>query len=456
MLDGIKAILEPELCIDSLLATASCHYLEPNIGNFLATPFVKLVSGFYTSELKKSDMFVYDPFRLFNFMTRETVFTSETFAKIKDKFFRRIVGPNLHIRFSQLVAEKNCSFSELLGRYEALRERWNRVHTVEEALKLLEEPASANNLPLIPAAKTEVCKDTRGFGVHLRAVDPESVHSRQIPLAVPHNPYISRNYHSCKQVGEENKIGNISYSIFATNGREKIMLDGFLATEITLQDGTKTALFAVMDGHGGLGVVEALNMSLASTVTAWLNAALQEPHPIEVAIHNAMKIAMVQLNHQFKELFKEFFQEIGSTLIFSFIYKGKIYTTSVGDSRAVASTGQQLSIDANKESQYFVEKIEKRGGTIDAEGRVDGNLLTFSTFGDFDMHHQCAYATTHYVEAHGKVRVALATDGVTELISSQDLIKMLNEGSSADQIVLNAYNKGAADNLTAIVFETEA
>ncbi len=387
---------------------------------------------------------------------------SQYIELVMKDIFDLTVRPSLGIAFCKRLAQTNFSFGQLLEAYDEFTRQLSFVckYTVDEAKQILfsctASDLQARNAVLLPPRKTAICLDARGHMIHLQPVNSEKLY-REIDKDIARG----YNFHDKgvqKDLKSEDTLLNksIHYSTCARQGRRKNMEDMDLVTTITLHDGTEVPLFAVMDGHGGSAVSALLEIMLPTAVTTWLNAALQENSDnFELCFRNALKMCVVTLNNLIKNMSADSYSP-GSNCIFSFIYKDRLFTVNVGDSRAVTSTGQQLSEDANQYSISYKNKVtKKRNGIVDHEGRVDG-ILTFSTFGSFEYKNISAFAGIHVLKLKPakpgqSMKLLLTCDGITSLASSQNLIDALENMSHASEIVSKLYDMGAEDNLTAVL-----
>ncbi len=371
--------------------------------------------------------------------------------------------PSAYRGFCLKLAEKNFSFGELLAVFDEFDRGWQKAseYSLEEAKRIfscLDSEVVAKQLSLLPQEKTMVCVDVRNWPIHLQPVKRELLYQTISPIATATGEVFDDRGVKKDAISSGKLLNDeISYSTCARQGRRKTMEDADLVTTIKLHDGTTCPLFAVIDGHCGDLVAGLVQIMLPATVQTWLNAAIQEnSQDIDLAIRNAMKIGMIKLNSILRNLgLNDPLHVPGATCIFSFIYKDILYTVNIGDSRAVTSSGEQLSIDANKHSPAHVEKVKKRDGQMDEEGRIEG-LLTFSSFGNF---HRGASITTFSgihalrlkrAQEGQSMKLLLVCDGITSRISSLGLIELLKKHDAKD-IVQTAYDNGAEDNLTAIV-----
>ena len=80
------------------------------------------------------------------------------------------------------------------------------------------------------------------------------------------------------------------------------------------------------------------------------------------------------------------FADEGCTANIVLIYKKEIYVANCGDSRCVISnqnSAYSMSEDHKPTSLSEKSRIQKAGGYVTFEGRVNGNLNLSRSFGDF-------------------------------------------------------------------------
>lgn len=463
----IQQVLGPEIDASQLAFTAFRYLNEANKDPFFFAESKKIIIKHFLEELRKRGWQLFDTSSYCTHVNKKHTFEPAAYKAQKKQLFHTLVRPNAYIIFCQKLARTNATFGQLLALYQQFHNLWDTpeeftLQEVEEMLSCLDEAPQANEISLVPETKIRVCNDTRNFPIHLKKVALDTLFNT-IPLSSKiHEGIFGRSAHKITQeppgrLTLKTKM-EIPYSRSTTQGRRSSMQDADLVTAITLSDGTECPFFAIMDGHGENRIAaDFLKLSLASTVQTWLNAALYEKDNFEVAVRNAMKIGMIQLNHVLKNALGPVVDYAGTTAIFSFICRDLLFTVNIGDSRALASTGHQLSLDANETSALHMRKITKRHGTVDDKGRV-GELAVFSTFGDFANPHICAFATIHALRIiqsfdGRKIRLLLACDGVTDVEPSPKLLSSLQQGATAYDIVYNAVHDGSGDNVSAIVAE---
>ncbi len=461
-LDEIREFLDPDMDGSALLPLAIKYFDDPTFRQVLYLECRKITLKFYTEGLKKRGWPHFDLFEHVEFTDEATTYDAKAHEARKQILFDKVVRPSAAILFCRnLSLRKDLSFGQLLSLYETFTSKWQKLEsytfqTVEDLLQIADLCPETKELSLVPEIKTFVCHDTRKYPVHLKKIDPNSLYTPIPPSSVTHKGKCAPVYHGFS--GDQGIVCGISYDFCSSQGRRKAMEDAHLITSLTLSDGTVCPFFAVMDGHSSSIVSEYLKEVLAPTVQAWLSVAIREKD-FDVAIKNAMKIGMIQLNHLLKATFGTVLDRTGSNALFCFIYRERLFTVNIGDSRAVTSSGLQLSLDACASSEVFREKVRNRNGIILTEGtfkgRLNFHLLTFSTFGDFAEPSLRAFAKTHILKLEkGKnLTVALCCDGVTDTLTTAEICYNLLQGNSAFHIALEAYKQGSEDNLTCIRFQ---
>lgn len=242
--------------------------------------------------------------------------------------------------------------------------------------------------------------------------------------------------------------------------------DRFLLATFSFAAGGQTwpvAIAGVFDGHNGAGTADLLQENLAHAVKGRLES-LNQGALTQAGIWNALKLALVDLDRM--ELRPD-----GSTACVSLVINGYLWTINVGDSRAVLpvhdKAGLQLSAD-HKAKAFTDRHVDKRGGVsgVDAQGvpraglRVPESMISRAIGDHSESSALSARGTITSIELpdafHG-ARLVIASDGVFDVLSSNDVIHLTNNlgyekaEDIANQMVLNSIARGAVDDITAVV-----
>ena len=157
----------------------------------------------------------------------------------------------------------------------------------------------------------------------------------------------------------------------------------------------------------------------------------------------------------------------GSTAIVALIHENTLLVANAGDSRAVLASGGKyipLSTDHKPERIDEKKRIEALGGKVIHFGtwRVQGILSISRSFGDRMLRPYVIAepdVITRTIEAADDY-VILATDGVWDVITSQEAVDICMEfGSpvkSAQVLVETATARKSGDNITALVIDLKA
>ena len=111
-------------------------------------------------------------------------------------------------------------------------------------------------------------------------------------------------------------------------------------------------------------------------------------------------------------------------------------------------------------------RIEREGGTVAFNGRVDGSLMLSRAFGDagyLGVSRDPEFAADHLkkeIDAGKNVYVCLSSDGLYETLEPDDYIAPLKkaiaqkkEGALAEIFAAHAHEQGSGDNITALVLK---
>jgi serine/threonine protein phosphatase PrpC len=263
-------------------------------------------------------------------------------------------------------------------------------------------------------------------------------------------------------------------SVLSHKGSRDYMEDTFTAgtIEITTADKKveKVPFYAVFDGHGGDECAKFLEETFANILQKKLQTIADELNDRSIQV--ATKTAFLEADELFREKYSE--SNAGSTAVVTFLLNGKLWTASVGDSRAVLSTGDkiiQLSQDAKPTVSPFQESIEKRGGEV-IGGRVSvtGYLLAPGrAIGDKlfkSVSPRPKITAVPLSEIQGKENyLVLASDGLWDVLGSKEAMdivkKKASEKNSNGKKVQNAtralryeaFRRKTTDNTTVMVIK---
>ena len=210
-------------------------------------------------------------------------------------------------------------------------------------------------------------------------------------------------------------------------------------------------LFGVFDGHGG------------DTVSTYLKERVPEELRSRIESENPSDLVWV-IEETFEQIDKELklmdSDQWGSTACIAIIRMESghkvLYIANVGDTRAVLSRNgveERLSIDHKLTEKSEYDRIIQGGGVV-MNDRVGGTLVLTRAFGDYALKDSGVISTPtirkHFIRPFDRF-VVVASDGVYDTMSDQDVISLWDIEDTSDNISKNivskSLEKGSQDNL---------
>ena len=244
-------------------------------------------------------------------------------------------------------------------------------------------------------------------------------------------------------------------------GVRKSMEDFTIAEPDVLSD-DRFSFYCILDGHGGSAVAEFVKKNYVNTLKTKLKL-YKEGHKIQDFIESSIDAIEEKMNEIDG-------RDCGSTFCGVLIDKvdKKIYYINIGDSQVLAvrfDSKDNLHADfkcsMHKVSNPDEEaRIKKANGSI-INGRLAGNLLISRALGDIDLREYGLISTPEIKESElFKNKLAIiASDGVWDVISREDIVKMIKANGKhsledlAKAISKEAVDKGSMDNISVIVLK---
>ena len=239
------------------------------------------------------------------------------------------------------------------------------------------------------------------------------------------------------------------------------------------QNNPDVGLFSLFDGHGGGEISLYLKNrlpELLAKIMSPLNSKF-ETDDLNYDIENILNLLFNKLDDEIKLTSES--EYMGSTAVVVLICKEKdhispltsrkvIYTANVGDSRCVLISNfgiKRLSYDHKASDQQEIQRVNQSGGLI-FNGRVYGQLIITRAFGDHSLKRHgvvaVPYISKHHVNDKDKY-VVIASDGVWDVILDEELLKLSQCVSNADElaklIIKTALGRGTQDNVSCIVLK---
>lgn len=209
------------------------------------------------------------------------------------------------------------------------------------------------------------------------------------------------------------------------------------------------SLFAVCDGHGGSYTSHFLKFHYKDILRQCMIVTQDIDEAIQESFHTVTK----QLD--LKQAL-----ECGSTFTGILLRYPELISINVGDSRCVMGNPknkyfEDLTKDHKPSDPTEINRIYASGGFVEFDSmntpRVLGNLALSRAVGDLasfpaiistpDIRH---FNISKYKELY----IAVASDGIWDVQTSENVIMMLDAGLKCRDIVEVCSNKGSSDNMT--------
>lgn len=271
---------------------------------------------------------------------------------------------------------------------------------------------------------------------------------------------IARYPATCTLTSEQSQVAGFVVETASTEGRRSGMEDAHHCG--TLLDG-QVSYFGLFDGHGGIGTADAcanLETGLHQSIAARLRALpdLNDTSTVSRAINQAFTDFAASLPEG----------ESGSTALVCLQIGNKVYTASLGDSRALIKRAdgavEQLSYDQKFDQAQELTRMKPHLGNIvnsvfsgtslrvadpdDEEGTL--SLAMPRTFGDKRFPGISSTPFISVTTINPGDSLILGCDGVWDAVRNQDTALISTSANPAATLVTKAYNARSADNISVI------
>lgn len=252
--------------------------------------------------------------------------------------------------------------------------------------------------------------------------------------------------------------GRISYGVAHTVGKRPYMEDKFTAELVLSKHAEDHCLFGVFDGHGGDKAAQFCADNMPAYVKAH-KSLLKDPE-------HALRSSFEKVDQAFCRLAASQLLDDGCTSVVVLVHNRLLYCANAGDSRCVLSRNAiavPLSRDHKPDRSDERKRITNAGGFVKMLGvwRVQGVLAVSRAIGDLSLKKFVIptpeLTTTEIGDADEFV--VLATDGLWDVMSNQEVVDMLHTRpqlllkpeAAARALVSESYRRGSMDNITAMV-----
>lgn len=220
---------------------------------------------------------------------------------------------------------------------------------------------------------------------------------------------------------------------------------------VTFRQRESEGLFELFDGHGGrlAAIVAALHLH------EYLADALEEneENPSECLLHAFCDTNQAMIRDGVSD---------GTTALVVYIRGRALYCANCGDTRAVLSRGGvaiRLSLDHVPSLPEEADRIERSGGFVSMDNRVNGVLAVSRALGDVFLQPAVTPEPTirEIVLEDGDELLILACDGLWDVVRDQQAVDIAlqhrNALSAATCLRDAAFARGSEDNISVIVVQ---
>lgn len=201
--------------------------------------------------------------------------------------------------------------------------------------------------------------------------------------------------------------------------------------------------FVTADGMGGQAAGEVASKILVDTVKDFLPL-VPEPWSEEI-LSKSIRKANAKVLQAARE--NKNYRGMGTTATILHIYKNRAYYAHIGDSRLYRVRNKIL--EQITEDHSYVEGLVKRGEITPEQARVHPmkNILTQAVGADEDITIDTGNFRVDFDDIF-----LLCTDGLTNMVEDENILKILLESSNpADDLIQAALDGGGHDNISVIV-----
>ena len=209
-------------------------------------------------------------------------------------------------------------------------------------------------------------------------------------------------------------------------------------------------LFCVFDGHGG---DQSAKLSEVFFPEIFGHLLKEDSSNISNCLHKAF----IKLDQEAK---KENCITVGNTATVIYINKKQLYCANVGDSSCCLVSKNEakiISYDDKCNDPKEVKRVKALGGQI-IDNRLEGILAMTRAIGDYDLKDYGLTAEPHIFQCeitNNERFVVLASDGIWDVVNSQDIYNICEREYNCDvivdKIVSLAIENGSQDNISCIV-----
>jgi protein phosphatase len=214
-------------------------------------------------------------------------------------------------------------------------------------------------------------------------------------------------------------------------------------------------LFIVSDGMGGHNAGEVASMNASKEVEKYLTIdRLAKMHQDEKMVEREIISSIRSAHTSIQELAKKKkeYQGMGCTIMVALVFDGTLHLGHVGDSRAYKSDNKELKLLTIDHS--YVMQLVKEGKMRMDEIRTSPIKNHLSQALGAPIEVEPDYNRYSFAENE---RVLLCSDGLWDMITEQEIHKILTQRRSKAEIcqdlIRRANRAGGHDNITVVVID---
>ncbi|KAL4445573.1 hypothetical protein ABPG74_006124 [Tetrahymena malaccensis] len=233
------------------------------------------------------------------------------------------------------------------------------------------------------------------------------------------------------------------------------MEDGFFIADNFLDDGGKSILFGVLDGHGGSDVVDFVKQNFTKEFS-------DEYKKTPKDVVDVLKRTFLRVDDLVKQKCKS--QEVGSTACIGFIRleeaKRVLYIANVGDTAGLVLDDTQahnVTIEHKASNPREIERIKKAGGSVIYD-RVAGVLAVSRAFGDHSLRNFGVIAQPDITRMELRLihkYLVVASDGLWDVVIPKEVLEVSKLKSNSEEVAAELLKRallnGSRDNTSVMV-----
>lgn len=213
-------------------------------------------------------------------------------------------------------------------------------------------------------------------------------------------------------------------------------------------------LFCVFDGHGGKETAE---LSTKIFPEILIKKIISKPFDIESCLQQSFLLLDKELEKN-----RTKYEDVGNTATAVYIDNKILYCANVGDSSCLLIEKNKatfITVNDDFSNKKEIQRIKESGAKIIDE-RLEGELAVTRSIGDFDLKDKGLISIPHtckiILDSNSRYCI-LASDGVWDDLTPEDVLKICNENKDPDvivnEIVRQALESGSEDNISCIVVQ---